>query len=171
MIAACWKALNSHMLTRHGVAFALNNLANAYRQKEDWNSALNAITAAIKLEGDVWQALVNRGGIYDHLDKPELALADFNRAVELNSTQPICFRLRGEFYLGQQKFDLAAADFTRAVLLDSRDAKSVYLRSIARQHLGDTSGAAADLSLAKQLNPAIENASGHVESKSPIISY
>jgi len=171
MIVACWKALNSHLLTRNGVALALNNLAVAYRQKGDWDSALNALSAAIKLEGDTWQAHVNRGGLYDQLNKPELALTDFNRALELNSTQPICFRLRGEFYLGQQKFDLAAADFTRAVLLDSRDAKSLFLRSIARQHLGDSSGAATDLALAKQLNPDIENASGHVESKSPIISY
>ena len=159
-IVACWKALNSHLLTRNGVAFALNNLAVAYRQKGDWDSALNALSAAIKLEGDTWQAYVNRGGIYEHLDKPELALADFNRALELNSSQPACFRMRGAFYLKQQKFDLAATDFTRALALDSKDSKSLYLRSHARQGLADTAGAIADMALAKQLDPNVENASG-----------
>src|SRR4051812_24134725 len=68
-ITACWKALNSHMLHRNGVAFALNNLAVAYRRKGDSESALNALNAAIKIEGDTWQALVNRAGVYNALDK------------------------------------------------------------------------------------------------------
>ena len=66
-ILACWKALNSHLLTRNGIAYALNNLAVAYKQKGDWDSALNALNAAVKLEGDTWQTLVNRGGVYGDL--------------------------------------------------------------------------------------------------------
>src|ERR1041384_1932834 len=69
MITACWKALNSHMLNRNGVAFALNNLAVAYRRKGDLESALNALNAAIKVEGDTWRALTNRAGVYRALDK------------------------------------------------------------------------------------------------------
>jgi len=170
MIAACWKSLNSHMLTRNGVAFALNNLAVAYRDKEDWNSALNALNAAIKLEGDTWQSLLNRGAVYDRLGKADLALADFDHAIAINSEKPVCFRMRGEFYLSHQKFDLAAADFTRAILLDSKDAKSLYLRSVSRRHLGNDPGAAADISSAKQLEPNVENASGTVVSKATIPS-
>lgn len=164
-IAACWKALNSHMLNRDGVAAALNNLAVAYRLKEDWDSALNALNAAIKLEGDTWQSLLNRGAIYDRLGKSELALADFNKAIEINATRPICFRMRGEYYLGRENFQLAADDFTRAILLDSKDAKSLYYRSLSRRHLADIAAADADLALAKQMDPNIENATKQWTSK------
>lgn len=58
LIAACFKAINSHMLNRNGVALALTNLAVAYESKKDWNSALEALNAAIKLEGAKWPALV-----------------------------------------------------------------------------------------------------------------
>ena len=170
-ILACWKALNSHLLTRNGIAYALNNLAIAYKQKGDWDSALNALNAAVKLEGDTWQTFVNRGGVYDHLNKPDLALADFNRAIELNSGQAVCYRMRGEFYLNQQKVDLAEADFTRALAFDPKEPRSLYMRSQARQRLGDTSGASADMALAKQLDQNVENASGidHTPAVVPVL--
>ena len=168
LIVACWKALNSHMMNRNGVAFALNNLAVAYREKGDWDSALNALNAAIKIQGDTWQALLNRGGVYTRLEKPDLALADFNRAIELNSDQPVCFRMRGEYYLNREKYDLAIADFTRAVLLDPKDAKALFLRASAKERSGDPSGAAADLALAKQIDPDVENGNGISHSKAAV---
>ena len=167
-IAACLKGLNSHMLNRNGVALALSNLSVAYRRKGDEDSALAVLNAAIKLEGDTWQALVNRAGVYENLNKPDLALADLNRAVAIAPSEATCFRARGAIYLHEQKFDLAAADFSQALANDPKDARSLFLRSEARQRLGDGVGAAADLAAAKQLDPNIERLGGAVQSKSTL---
>ena len=156
LIAACSKVLSSHILNRNGTTLALTNLAVAYEQKNDWNSALDVLTAAIKFE-ETWPAFIDRAHAYSQLGKPDLAHADLDNAVKRGSDQPVTYRARGEFYLEQQNFREAAEDFTRALVLNSKDAKSLFYRSAARKGLGDTAGATADLATAKQIDPQVED--------------
>lgn len=102
------------------------------------------------------------------MGKSDLALADFNEAVEHGSDQPVTWRARGEFYLDENRFAEAAQDFTQALGLNSKDAKALYYRSEAKRGLGDGPGAAADLALAKLSDPQVEE---HLETMAHAHSY
>ena len=55
-------------------------------------------------------ALVNRGATYWSIDKTELALADFSRAIALDPNNARAFRERSNAYRGIGQLDKALAD-------------------------------------------------------------
>ncbi|HSC19792.1 MAG TPA: hypothetical protein VLC74_12860 [Rhizomicrobium sp.] len=164
-IQACLRAISSRKLNRTRTTYALNNLAIGYEHKDDWNTALKVLTTAIQLEDDGWVPLLNRSQVYLQLGEAELALADMKHATELASCGGACLRACGRLYLEQQNFVRAGEILTRAVLLDTKDARSLLLRSVAKQHLADEAGAAADLASAKQLDPAVANSAWSKDDK------
>ena len=68
----------------------------------------------------------NRGITYRTLKRYDEALADFNRAIELDPTFSAAFSNRGITYHTLQRYDDALADYTRAIELDPTKA-SAYL--------------------------------------------
>ncbi|QCX40968.1 tetratricopeptide repeat protein [Aureibaculum algae] len=62
-------------------------------------------------------ALLNRGIVYVHSERIEKALADFNKSIELNPTEPASYLNRAVAYRESDKNDLACLDLKKAKLL------------------------------------------------------
>ncbi|MEO6789102.1 MAG: tetratricopeptide repeat protein, partial [Chthoniobacteraceae bacterium] len=81
------------------------------------------------------------------------ALADFNRAIDIDPKLADAWHDRGA--VRSQKGDLegAIADLSRAVEIDPKNAKTLYERGMLRKAHGEIEGAVADFSRVIELNP------------------
>ncbi|TRV43884.1 MAG: serine protease, partial [Microcystis panniformis Mp_MB_F_20080800_S26D] len=97
------------------------NNPNYYNEKwavlselKRYDEGLAAINKAIELAPRAY-AYTNRGNLYSNQQKYELALADYNKAIELNRNFAEAYNNRGGLYSNQQKYELALADFNKAI--------------------------------------------------------
>lgn len=87
-----------------------------------------------------------------------VALADYNKSVELKPDLPALYVSRAKTYFGLKSFDLAVADFTKAIGLSPNDS-SIYLnRGLAYENLNDSKKAVADFQKALELDATNESA-------------
>ena len=111
-----------------------------------WNDA--AKTAAEK-----FRVYANRGAAYSNLNKPALALKDFNHAIALNKDHPYPFLNRGILHLNQGNFEKALSDFNRALRLRPFMAKGYMNRGFAYMLWGKPDQAYKDFRTATMLEP------------------
>ncbi|PSB02341.1 tetratricopeptide repeat protein [Merismopedia glauca] len=83
--------------------------------------------------------------------KNDLALAEFNQAIQLDPTNELAYLARATVYVSQKQWKLALADFDRAIELNPQLATAYFGRSRVRIQLGDRQNAIADLNTAAQL--------------------
>ncbi len=97
------------------------------------------------------EALVNRGIV--HLDeaKLELALADFEKAVEFNPSYPAAHAYRGEAYKALGQLDKALASYDTAVSLDTESADLYAYRGSVHLKMGARDKAKADFEAALKI--------------------
>jgi len=108
-------------------AAALSNRSVLNFERADYNAAMADNTAALKLDGRIAEAVVNRGSIYLEMHRPGDAAASFTRALTLVPT--------------------------RAENINFYQAKIHFDRAMAREDMGDLHGAYADYAMASQLAP------------------
>ncbi len=68
----------------------------------------------------------NRGVTYDNLKQAEQALADYNRAIELDPQSAKAYLNRGTTYSDLGQAEQALADYNRAIELDPQDATAYF---------------------------------------------
>ena len=98
-------------------------------------------------------------------DKGDLdgAIADYDRAIELNPKYARAYNSRGNAKDDKGDSDGAIADYTQAIKFDPKYAIAYYNRGIAKAKRGDLDGAVADYTRAIELgstNPAAYNNRG-----------
>lgn len=82
------------------------------------------------------------------------ALADYNKAIELDPKAPHVYDFRGFARRLKGDLDGAIADYNRAIELDPQDADGFHNRAFTKQAKGDVDGAMADYDRAIELNPS-----------------
>nr|WP_256377731.1 tetratricopeptide repeat protein [Pleurocapsa sp. PCC 7327] len=92
-----------------------------------------------------------RGFVYYNLQKWDLALADYNQAIELNPNYDGAYSNRGLLYADRQQWELAEADFDRVISLDPNDAMAYGNRGLLCYRRGDKQAAIQDLQTSAQL--------------------
>jgi len=96
--------------------------------------------------------LIERGRAREKLGEFEKAVADFDRAVELNPSNGNYFT-RAAFNYSQENYRTAVDDFTRVIELDPNDSRAFNNRGVAYNLLADFPAAIADYSQAIELSP------------------
>ncbi|MFN7217409.1 tetratricopeptide repeat protein, partial [Microcystis sp.] len=97
------------------------NNPNYYNEKSGvlsrlkrYDEGLAAITQAIDLAPRAaWY--FSRGNLYYNLQKYDLALSDWNKAIKINPNYADAYNNRGLLYYDQKKYELALADYSKAI--------------------------------------------------------
>ena len=112
-----------------------------------------AIEAGEFTDVDLASAHLNRGIAFSRLTEYQEALADFDRALELNPGLTKAYRGRGEAHAGLDNYEAAIADYDLALDRDSSSETVFNLRGEARVALGDHGSAVDDFLDAVRLDP------------------
>lgn len=95
--------------------FAVFFSVKTYTRCNIWNNDLTLWDDVISKYQTVPIAYNNRGFIYLHEGKNDLALKDFNKAIELKPDNAKAYNNRGTLYMNENKNDEALKDFDKAI--------------------------------------------------------
>ncbi|MEX0678129.1 MAG: tetratricopeptide repeat protein [Pirellulales bacterium] len=141
------------------LGWAYNRRGEARSQTGKDVEALADFEAAVAA-GGTWRAIHNRGVGYAAAGRIEEALADLNRAVELNPRYPHAYFNRGELRYTKEDFPGAIDDYTLAIRLGSRAAAVYTSRGHAYYRMQRFGDALRDYGEAIKVDP--ENAAALV---------
>ncbi|MCZ8117128.1 MAG: tetratricopeptide repeat-containing serine protease family protein, partial [Microcystis sp. LE18-22.4A] len=135
------------------------NNPNHYNEKyavldklKRYDEGLAAITQAINLAPRAaWYG--NRGLVYHNQQKYDLALAEYNQAIELNPNYAMAYYNRGILYQDLQKYELALSDYSKAIDINPNDAKAYVNRGFIYYNQQKYDLALSDYSKAIDINP------------------
>jgi tetratricopeptide (TPR) repeat protein len=114
-ISSCNIALNTRRVTRAQRASILVNRGILYNHMGEYASAFDDFDAAIELIANFPEAYINRGNAYFYTGHVDLAIADYNRAIQRRSTKRhTAYFNRGLANESRKQHDQAFADFVRA---------------------------------------------------------
>jgi tetratricopeptide (TPR) repeat protein len=121
------------------------------------DAALANCTMAVKLaigDGARAEVLNNRSVLHYARGEYDAALSDNTSALKLNDRMAEAIVNRGSIYMMQHRPQAAAANFDRALMFNPAHPEKVYFnRALAREDMGDASGAYADYAQAAKLDP------------------
>jgi tetratricopeptide (TPR) repeat protein len=124
------------------------------------DAALANCTLAVKLayfDKARAEVLNNRSVLHYARGEYDAALADNTAALKLNDRLAEAIVNRGSIYLVQHRPQAAAANFDRALMFNPAHTEKVHFnRALAREEMGDLSGAYADYAQAAKLAPQWE---------------
>ena len=87
-----------------------------------------------------------------------LALADYNKSLEMKGDNPVAYLGRGKTHYNLKSYDLSVKDYDRALELNPKDAVAFVNRGASYERLGDSKKAMGDYLKAVELDPANETA-------------
>jgi tetratricopeptide (TPR) repeat protein len=124
---------------------------------------ISACSAILERDPEVAAAYYNRGVSRMQLNQLEGALADFNKAIDINPKDPDAWNNRGLIYNRQGKPGDALSDFSRAIEIDDLYGKAYCNRGLVYLKLGRTAVAEEDLKTAARLG--VKEAEDYLKSK------
>ena len=113
--------------------------------------------------GDEYDAAILDGVANLNTQKPEKALADFNRAIELDPSLAGGYVGRANALNTMGRYHEAIEDYNRALSIDATIANAYVNRAIAHSHLNENEKAIADYEKGLELDPEIDDPPGFVK--------
>lgn len=101
---------------------------------------------------------VNRGLAYWNLGQPDKEIADFSKAIGIDSNYTDAYYNRGNAYWSLQNWDNALADYSRTIEIDPKYTNAYYNRGNVYWNLKNWDKAIADYSIVTELDPKYMNA-------------
>ena len=102
----------------------LNEKATQFFAEKKWDEAIAVLTKVIRLEEDYEEkaeAYLNRGTAYGINKDHDLAIKDFDKALELRPNSANTYNSRGITYANQENYDRAIEDFDKAIALNPKE--------------------------------------------------
>ena len=134
----------------------LEQAEKAYDKKQ-WDKAIHLYTLAIDGEtldkDELKFAYTLRGMAWGEKGQYDLAIADNNRAIELDPKYAYAYRCRGGAWCAKKDFDKALADYNRAIELAPKDSDSYCGRGLVWSSKEQYDKALADYTRAIELEP------------------
>ena len=99
-------------------------------------------------------ALVSRGNAHDALEELDLALKDYQAALDIDANSGLALRSRARARYRRGQNAEALSDLTRAIAVAPDDAAALRMRGAVRADMGDTVHAIEDYSKVLDHNPS-----------------
>lgn len=142
------------LLIGFAVFFSIETYARCGVWKDDitlWNDVLSK-------NDRITEALINRGIAYKNAGKTDLALADLNKAIDIDGKSALAYFNRGIIFEDAKKYDQALANYNRSVDLDPGFAQVYNNRGNLFSGAGRYDQAIADFNKAVKLEPHFSQA-------------
>jgi protein O-GlcNAc transferase len=131
-------------------AFDLGNALQQLGRKEE---ALTALSGALALKADFWEALEARSAVYRDLGRIEDCLADLDRLAVVPEWRALAWYNRGFTLVVARRWTQAVEAFDRLLAVRPNAPRALALRSNALRELGRLNEALADSERAIALDP------------------
>ena len=112
------------------------NKAKDYVENEQYQLAIDNLTAALKINPDYAEAYYNRGLTYYNLKNYTAAIADYTSALKINPDKADAYNNRGYAYEKLENYTAAIADYTSAIRIDPDYAYAYNNRGTAKKNAG-----------------------------------
>jgi tetratricopeptide (TPR) repeat protein len=130
------------------------NRGRAAAKEQDWQTATEAFSEAIRLDPKSAPAYRSRGIVYGQQGEQDRALADLDEAIRLNPDDAVALFDRGVIYFQKAEYDRALTDFDEAIRLKPNYAMAYRARGKVHGKKGEDAQAKADRQKADELAPA-----------------
>ena len=140
----------------YGGLTSQNKANEAKTLKEKRNAFKEAIvyyTNALEQDLQLASVYYNRGNAYNNIDENDLAIADFNMAIQLGSNLVETYNNRGNAYGQKGEYDRAIEDYNKAIQIKPDSANAYYGRGYAYGCKSNYKGAITDYTKAIELKP------------------
>lgn len=122
----------------------LRNLGVSYALKKDYQKADSCFENFIRLFPSEPSAYLTRAQLKMEMNDSIAALANLNRAIELDKSSSYAFGLRGMILEGQEKHTEAIKDLDMAIKLDPENSSFYINRGLIKYNTNDLRGALND---------------------------
>ena len=128
----------------------------AHYNFEKYPQALKDWDKALQIDPAYLQAYIFRYLYHSHILKDKkLALADLNKAIELNPDNPLGYSMRSLNYLFEERYDLALSDINKAIELNPNEGHPYSTRGDIYLKLKDYNRAVEDFNRCFELDPKL----------------
>ena len=135
------------------------DLENNRQEKLKWyEKAYEHLTEGLKLKSDFTEAYITRGAVFRDVGEFDLALKDFNIAIETDPEFANAYNERGVYYAKIGNAEKALNDFNIAIDLDPESEDFYNSRGITYKDIGKVDLAIQDYNKAIELNPEFPEA-------------
>ena len=131
----------------------LRSLGVSYALKDEYARADSCFENFISIFPSEPSAYITRAQLKMEMNDSIQALANLNKAIELDKSSSYAFGLRGMILEGQEKHTEAIRDLDMAIKLDPEESAYYINRGLIRYNVNDLRGALADYDQAIQLDP------------------
>ena len=130
-------------------------LANgdSFYQEQNYDSAINSYSEALKLDSNNAVAYVKRGDTYESRRDYDRAMTDYNQALKLDPKNVDAYNGRGLTFNDKQDYGRAMADYNQALKLDPKNVNVYNRRGITFYNKRDYDRAMTDYNQALRLDP------------------
>ena len=153
LLDACDKVIATGQLTGKDLAIALFGRGYALVGRHEYDKAIVALSAGHDADPDNTGVINWRGIAFEHKGQDDLAMADYNLALQKRPKFGAAYNNRGTLYMRKGALQSALDDFNLAI----QYAPAMHVAHINRAHLmiinKDYNGALADLDAASKIDP------------------
>jgi tetratricopeptide (TPR) repeat protein len=128
-----------------------------YERNKIWKTGVSLWTDVIEKSPGVTRPLLNRGFAFARLEQWDNAIADYTRAIEIDSVYNYeAFSKRAIAYGNVGQWEKAINDCNKAISLEPKLVKAYYNKGVAHASLGKLEEAIADFTEVLKLDPNFE---------------
>jgi tetratricopeptide (TPR) repeat protein len=155
-VAACENLLGADRVAGKDKAIALTVRGNAMVNKRDYVHAIDTLTTAVGLDPDNVVTLNSRGIAYERTGQDDLAMADYNLALQKRPTYGVPYNNRGTIQLRRGALQSALDDFSLSIKYTPKFLLAWTNRGRVRTLMKDYDGAIADFAEAEKIDPTAQ---------------
>lgn len=160
-VTACENLLNADRVTGKDKAVALSVRGNTLINRRDYDRAIDVLSTAAGLDPDNVIILNLRGLAYERTGKDDLAMADYNLALQKRPTYGVPYNNRGVIQLRRGALQSALDDFSLSIKYTPKFILGWTNRARVRTLMKDYDGALADFAEAEKIDPTAQQIAGN----------
>lgn len=153
-----WK--NSETLFTHALkinpdsGLAHLNLGLYYREKKDYNKAIQVYTDGIQKEPGYYKLYSNRGKVYIDQQQIDKAIADYNQCLKLVPNYGVALANRAAAYGMKKEYKKSLADLNKALEINSKNKNALLNRGFLYIQLNEYQKVIDDYQQYLQIDPS-----------------